>query len=154
MIKVELIDQLEKKTVIQNIKSVSVLVNKIADKLKDKTANSTIEIFLVTKERIREINNEFRQIDKATNVLAFPLNSTPSAEEKILGTLFISPEIAKEKGETLEELVEHGTLHLFSFDHEKKPKEWGNIEKIINGVAPTPRRNVVGTESRLKRREG
>ena len=53
-----------------------------------KTENLTnskliITITLTTPEKIRQINNEYRQIDKATDVLSFPMFEKSELDEKI-----------------------------------------------------------------------
>ena len=89
---------------------------------------------LVTDDAgIKEINREYRQKNKATNVLSFsmlegePMPGAPA----ILGDLVISAEtIIKESaslGYTPEEMfyfyLIHGLLHLVGYDHEKGARE-------------------------------
>lgn len=123
-----------------------------------KTENLTnskliITITLTTPEKIRQINNEYRQIDKATDVLSFPMFEKTELDEKIkkqeflhedvLGDIIISvqkvEEQAKEYGHSFERelsyMLVHGFYHLMGYDHieeeDKKimrPKE----EKILN----------------------
>lgn len=107
------------------------LSNKIVSLLAKNRLNTTIEIFFVSRGKIKKLNTDFRQVSSETDVLAFPLNYISSAKEKVLGTIFIAPQIAEEKDEKLEELIEHGILHLLGFDHEKKPKEWQKIENKL-----------------------
>lgn len=125
-----------------------------------KTENLTnskliITITLTTPEKIRQINNEYRQIDKATDVLSFPMFEKSELDEKIkkqeflhedvLGDIIISvqkvEEQAKEYGHSFERelsyMVVHGFYHLMGYDHikeedkkEMRPKE----EKILNDL--------------------
>ena len=139
MIKVEISQQTDRTSGKLNQKKTEALVNRIIGLLANDKADMTIEIFLISKEKIKKLNSDFRQITKETDVLTFPLNYIPSAKEKILGTIFISPEVAKERSENLDELVTHGTIHLLGFDHEKKPKEWQSIENKIMKIPPTIR---------------
>ena len=104
-----------------------------------KTENLTnskliITITLTTPEKIRQINNEYRQIDKATDVLSFPMFEKTELDEKIkkqeflhedvLGDIIISvqkvEEQAKEYGHSFERelsyMVVHGFYH-FLFMH-------------------------------------
>ena len=111
-----------------------------------KTENLTnskliITITLTTPEKIRQINNEYRQIDKATDVLSFPMFEKSELDEKIkkqeflhedvLGDIIISvqkvEEQAKEYGHSFERelsyMVVHGFYHLMGYDHiEEKDK--------------------------------
>ena len=88
-------------------------------------------IAFVSDKRIRELNRQFRGIDKATDVLSFP------AEEKLnLGDIAVSVDTAavqaKENGLTLEgeiaQLILHGLLHLCGYDHETDNGEMNRFE--------------------------
>ena len=83
-----------------------------------------IELLIVHNEEIQELNNQHRKIDKATDVLSFPLEfDMPNMP---LGSVVISIDFVEEKskeyGHTKEEefslLFIHGLLHLLGFDHE------------------------------------
>lgn len=101
-------------------------------------------ITLVDNTDIRDINKEHRGIDKATDVLSFPLieyvdnkpdivpgDIDPETNRVSLGDIVISVEKAKEQAESFghtEEreyafLAVHGMLHLLGFDHETKEQE-------------------------------
>ena len=125
-----------------------------------KTENLTnskliITITLTTPEKIRQINNEYRQIDKATDVLSFPMFEKTELDEKIkkqeflhedvLGDIIISvqkvEEQAKDYGHSFERelsyMVVHGFYHLMGYDHieEKdkiimRPKEENVLSKL------------------------
>ena len=125
-----------------------------------KTENLTnskliITITLTTPEKIRQINNEYRQIDKATDVLSFPMFEKTELDEKIkkqeflheavLGDIIISVQKvegqAKEYGHSFERelsyMVVHGFYHLMGYDHieEKdkiimRPKEENVLSKL------------------------
>ncbi|MDF2820052.1 MAG: hypothetical protein K0R15_493 [Clostridiales bacterium] len=107
-----------------------------------------LNVILTNNEEIRLINNEYRNIDKATDVLSFPQieyntpadfapieNNLPSyinpdTQEVILGDIIISMEKvieqANEYGHTIKRelsfLVAHSMLHLFGYDH-MEPEE-------------------------------
>ena len=94
-------------------------------------SESSATIAFVSDNRIRELNRQFRGIDKATDVLSFP------AEEKVnLGDIAVSVETAavqaKENGLTLEgeiaQLILHGLLHLCGYDHETDTGEMNRLE--------------------------
>jgi probable rRNA maturation factor len=92
-----------------------------------------VNFVLMDDEKIRILNRDFRQIDKATDVLSFPYESGewPEEEEKLFGEIFISIDTAKrqaaEKGHSLERELEilfvHGLLHLMGFDHQNDEEE-------------------------------
>ncbi len=107
-------------------------------------------LILCGKVKIRTLNRTYRQIDKVTDVLSFPLhenlrfdkkvtksNRGPSLPELELGDLVVCREKvlsqSKEFNLTFEEeyihLVIHGFLHLLGFDHEISLKEEMIMEK-------------------------
>ena len=112
-----------------------------------------ITITLTNSENIRKINKEYRNIDKATDVLSFPMYEKEELEEKIakqhyehedvLGDIVISiekvEEQAKEYGHSFERelsyMLVHGFYHLMGYDHieeEDKKKMRPKEEKILN----------------------
>lgn len=94
-----------------------------------------ITITLTTPENIRKVNKEFRNIDKETDVLSFPMfekeeldNMIKNKEfehEDVLGDIIISIDRverqAKEYGHSfkreLSYMVVHGFYHLMGYDH-------------------------------------
>ena len=92
---------------------------------------ATATIAFVSDKAIRQLNHQFRNIDKATDVLSFP------DEDKLnLGDIAISVETAarqaKENGLTFDEevaqLILHGLLHLSGYDHETDNGEMNKLE--------------------------
>lgn len=96
------------------------LLEKIAKELTPKS----LELLLVENEQIQTINKEFRNIDKPTDVLSFPLEDQPYLDS--LGSIIINIDFAKQKAEELTHSIDeeitllfiHGLLHLLGFDHE------------------------------------
>ena len=94
-----------------------------------------VYITLTNNEEIHKINKEYRDVDRPTDVLSFPMyerdeiaglkNDTNDEIEKILGDIIVSiekvREQAKEYGHSFERelayLVTHGMLHLLGYDH-------------------------------------
>ncbi|HET6979756.1 MAG TPA: rRNA maturation RNase YbeY [Pyrinomonadaceae bacterium] len=93
--------------------------------------DSDATIAFVSDKRIRELNRQFRGIDKATDVLSFP-----AEEEANLGDVAVSVETAaiqaKENGLTLDQeiaqLILHGLLHLSGYDHETDNGQMNRLE--------------------------
>ncbi|WP_418178975.1 rRNA maturation RNase YbeY [Aliarcobacter lanthieri] len=83
-----------------------------------------IELLIVYNPTIQEINKEYRQKDKPTDVLSFPFEG--DFEHLPLGTIIISIDFVKEKAteynhkdeDELSLLFIHGLLHLLGYDHE------------------------------------
>ena len=90
-----------------------------------------VNITFVDNERIHELNKNFRNIDKATDVLSFPLGEdgdypvNPETNFKMLGDVVISVERAVVQAEEYDHsirrelgfLTTHSMLHLLGYDH-------------------------------------
>ena len=94
-----------------------------------------ITITLTTANRIKAINKEFRNVDKTTDVLSFPMfekdelnkkiESKDFKYEDILGDIVISIEQVKKQAEEYEHsferefsyMIVHGFYHLMGYDH-------------------------------------
>lgn len=88
-----------------------------------------ISVTFVSPEEIQEINRQFRNIDKVTDVLSFPqfedFEDLPEFGEIALGDVVICTERAKEQaaefGHSLEReivyLFVHSMCHLLGYDH-------------------------------------
>lgn len=113
--------------------------------------NTEVSVTIVDNEEIRKINNKFRNIDRATDVLSFPLidfdnESLPDDGSKIyLGDIIISIERAKEQakeyGHSIDReigfLTAHSMLHLLGYDHmvpEKEKEMFAKQEEILNNL--------------------
>ncbi len=92
--------------------------------IKNNLTSKDIELIFVENEQIREINKKHRNIDKATDVLSFPLEfDLPNMP---LGSIIISTDFISEKAseynhsfeDEMKLLFIHGILHLLGFDHE------------------------------------
>ncbi len=111
-----------------------------------------ISLSIVGKERIRELNSEFRGIDKITDVLSFPLLDyacpgdfdgieesafNPDTGELLLGDIVICMDVALSQAEEYGHsatrefafLIAHSMLHLLGFDHMEKEDERLMTEK-------------------------
>ena len=90
---------------------------------------ATASIVLTDDETIRALNRDFREVDRPTDVLSFPLAEVddlrdPDAEV-FLGEIYISLETARAQAaearrpfaDEVAHLTVHGLLHLLGFDH-------------------------------------
>lgn len=97
-----------------------------------------ISIVVMDDPGIRELNNNFRGIDKPTNVLSFPMQEGEFGDitPGLLGDVVISLETAENEakqagistGERMSQLLIHGILHLLGFDHETGETEAEQME--------------------------
>jgi probable rRNA maturation factor len=98
------------------------------------TAAIEISVRLATDEEVRTLNAQYRQKDKPTNVLSFPMIQPDLIEtvsqnsddgEVLLGDIVLAHGVcaaeAAERGISVEDhathLLVHGTLHLLGYDH-------------------------------------
>ncbi len=101
--------------------------------------DSELSVTFVTNERIQEINREYRDKDRATDVISFAMEELGEGEipligadmPRVLGDVIISiaktREQAAEYGHTFSRelgfLAVHGFLHLLGYDHEIEEDE-------------------------------
>ena len=104
-----------------------------------------LSCILVDDQKIHEINKEYRNIDRSTDVISFALEDNEqyyvSGMPRSLGDIFISIDHAKmqaeEYGHSLKMemcfLFTHGLLHLLGFDHmeAEDEKEMIAMQKAI-----------------------
>lgn len=101
----------------------------IRNVLKHEKSDKYFNIIFVTKDRIQQINNDYRGINKVTDVITFALMENPSEifmeAELELGDVFICIDRAKEQAAEYNHSIEremgflavHGYLHLIGYDH-------------------------------------
>ena len=105
-----------------------------------------VSIILVDAEQIHEINRDYRNIDRPTDVISFALKDSEDAFyldelDLELGDIFINYEAvinqAKEYGHSecreISFLCTHGLLHLLGYDHmnEEDEKEMFGLQDVI-----------------------
>ena len=101
--------------------------------------SAEVSVTFVDNERIHELNNQYRGIDRETDVLSFPLGENGIYDinhdtgAKLLGDIVISVEKAMEQAKLYNHplqreigfLTVHSMLHLLGYDHEN-----GGIEEV------------------------
>lgn len=122
------------------------------------TEPAEISVTFVDDERIHELNREYRNIDRSTDVLSFPLGENGVYDKNLetgaclLGDIVISVETAirqaDEYGHSLQReigfLTVHSMLHLLGYDH---------VDGGIEAVHMREKEEHVLTELGLKRNE-
>ncbi len=117
--------------------------------------DAQVSVTLVDNEAIREINREHRDIDRATDVLSFPLgdedsfDTDPETGAILLGDIVISleraAEQAKEYGHSFYRevafLITHSLFHLLGYDHvdseEDEKLMFSKQEKVLEALGIT-----------------
>ena len=141
------------------IELIKKVINKCFEEENMQDLNIYISITLTTPEQIRILNKEYRNIDKETDVLSFPMFEKNEIDKiieereiqkvrEVLGDVVISLERVKEQaieyGHSFERelsyMLVHGFYHLMGYDHIEdkdkvlmRPKE----EKILQELKIT-----------------
>ncbi len=124
----------------------------ILEQIANSLTNKEIELIITDNETIAQINAEYRNIDKATDVLSFPYDADmPMAP---LGSIVISYDFVKEKaaefGHSQDDeftlLFIHGLLHILGYDHEIDSGEMRQKEEEIIKNFNLPKSLIVRTE--------
>ncbi|MBQ7327350.1 MAG: rRNA maturation RNase YbeY [Clostridia bacterium] len=137
-------------------KTIERLYEKAGEVLGEDFSRVNISLNFVSGEEIKSLNNQFRQIDRQTDVLSFP-NLNKTTDQKLTefdsernfddGLLFLGDVVickkvayaqAKEYGHSKKReicfLALHGLLHLLGYDHIEKQDEeemQGVADKIL-----------------------
>ena len=119
--------------------------------ISDTLTKKEIELIITTSNEIQSINAEYRNIDKATDVLSFPYEEMPMAP---IGSIVISEDFVKEKAKDfghseLDELTLlfiHGLLHLLGYDHEVDGGEMREKESSLIKEFNLPTSLIVRTQ--------
>ena len=125
-----------------------------------------VTVSFVDEKRIRQLNNEYRKVDKPTDVLSFPMLDIvypQKVQEFIqeeapdgslyLGDVVICPKIAKRqardfghsKKREIGFLALHGLLHVLGYDHIKEEDEkimQETAENILKNLNIKRKKNV------------
>jgi probable rRNA maturation factor len=123
-------NKLTRKLLKYTLKAVGAKLNKVS-----------VDISFVSQDEIKKLNNDFRGVNKVTDVLSFPTlnikpyqrlvlkdfpnDINPETKHLHLGDIIICEDVARaqaqEYGHAFERevyyLLEHGYLHLLGFDH-------------------------------------
>ena len=93
------------------------------------TENAEVSLSIVDRDAIHKLNKDYRDVDRETDVLSFPLDEEGYDNEGnpiiLLGDIVICLDMAEDQandfGHSLERemmyLICHSTLHLLGYDH-------------------------------------
>lgn len=100
--------------------------------------DAEVSITFINDEEMQELNHQYRGLNKPTDVLSFSMrDGEPIGNLNALGDLVISYDTAvlqsHDFGHAIQtevnELVFHGMMHLFGYDHETDLQQWQNVEQ-------------------------
>ena len=115
--------------------------------------DAEVSVTLVNNARIREMNAEFRDIDRETDVLSFPMGDEefevdPDTDAILLGDIVISLEKAQAQAEEYGHsfrrevafLITHSLFHLLGYDHttpEEEAEMFARQERVLEKLGIT-----------------
>ena len=84
-------------------------------------------ILVTTPDEIQKLNKQYRDKDKATNVLSFPMDSPEEVDICLLGDIILCAPVISEEAQQQNKtssahwahMMVHGMLHLQGYDHIK-----------------------------------
>ncbi|MEE2708645.1 MAG: rRNA maturation RNase YbeY [Gemmatimonadota bacterium] len=89
--------------------------------------HATVTIIFVDDAFIRQLNHEYRHLNRATDVLSFILDDGETPDQDIWGEVYVSIYRAREQAvryhvaldDEINRLVVHGCLHILGYDHHR-----------------------------------
>jgi probable rRNA maturation factor len=100
-----------------------------------------LTVRLVDVQEIQQLNQQYRQKDKPTNVLSFPFEVPDGIELDLLGDLVICADVVNQEAVEQQKtanshwahMVIHGCLHLLGYDHitDDDAEEMESLEIIL-----------------------
>lgn len=116
--------------------------------------DAEVSIYIVDEDESQELNAQYRNKNKPTNVLSFPADIPEEVGVPLLGDLVVCAPVvereAQEQGKTLQahwaHMLVHGTLHLLGFDHiaddEAEAMETLETQIVIGLGYPAPYQDI------------
>lgn len=97
----------------------------VFDKVSYAKKNAIVSVRVVSEQEIAELNANYRDKSKPTNVLSFPYEALPGVEIDLLGDIVVCASVvekeAVQQSKTIEHhwahIITHGLLHLLGYDH-------------------------------------
>ena len=109
-----------------------------------RAARGEVAVALVGDRKMRALNRRYRGVDRATDVLAFPVDGSgpgraPRGAPRVLGDIVIATGVARRQaraaGQPLEvelrRLALHGLLHLLGYDHTRDDGRMIRLERRL-----------------------
>lgn len=116
-----------------------------------KIEKGIFNIIFVDNEEIHEINREYRNTDRVTDVISFALEDNEDVVYKdfrLLGDIYIAIDVAYDQAEEYNHsrerevcfLATHGLLHLLGYDHMNEEEEkvmFGKQDELLDNFGIT-----------------
>lgn len=111
---------------------------------------ATVSIVLTGDDAVRSLNRDFREVDRPTDVLSFPLADPETLRDPdaalFLGEIYISLDTARAQAKAarrtlareVAHLTVHGILHLLGHDHHRAGERkamWAEEARVMRGVS-------------------
>lgn len=106
-----------------------------SDEMRD---DAELTVRIVDSEESQQLNHQYRDKDKPTNVLSFPFQNPPGITLPLLGDLVICKQVVEKEAMEQQKaltshwahMLVHGTLHLLGYDHidDDEAEEMESIE--------------------------
>lgn len=114
----------------------------------NKKGNYEICLSLVSTDKIHELNKQYRNMDRPTDVLTFAYREADLVKDEPifdLGSIIISPEIAKTQAAEFHHPIErelaflfiHGLLHSFGYEHHDNDEQAQEMFDLQNHILNT-----------------
>ena len=102
---------------------------------------TSVVIRLVDSDESRQLNRDYRGVDKPTNVLSFPFEAPIEIAGEFLGDMIICSPVVKQEARQQNKplkahwahMVTHGMLHLQGYDHQdaQQAEQMERLERKI-----------------------
>lgn len=111
------------------------------ERVAPRAARGDVAVALVGDRTMRTLNQRYRRIDHATDVLSFPAtdSASPASRDPHLGDIVIATDVARRQaragghslGTELRCLALHGLLHLLGYDHVRDTGQMARLERRL-----------------------
>jgi len=136
---------------IENLTNTEINLN-LLEEIANSLTNREIDLTICDNTLIQKYNHQYRDIDKATDVLSFPIEA--NFGNMPLGSIVISADFVKDKSnefghsnkDELTLLFIHGLLHLLGYDHEIDNGQMRAKEEEIITIFNLPKSLIVRVE--------
>ena len=114
-------------------------LNKLSKFTNLKKGSKNFTILLTNNNKMRYLNNKFRNKNKITDVLSFPFLEKTKNKNLYLGDIAISYQFVNNRSKLsnfeleFDKMWVHGYLHLLGYDH-KKNKDYYKMNKIEDKI--------------------